>query len=53
MHAKEGFVNDCRELFAQCPGNQMEIPGANPIKLFDSPVIGFASAADKIFERYK
>lgn len=53
MYTKEEFVNDCRELFARCPGNQMEIPDASPIKLFEPPIIGFAPAADQLFEKYK
>lgn len=53
MHAKENFANACKELFAQCPGNQIEIPGAGPIALFDMPLIGFASADDPLFEKYK
>lgn len=53
MYTKEEFMNDCRELFTQCSGNQMEIPGASPIKLFGPPVIGFASAADQLFVKYK
>lgn len=53
MYLKERFINDCEALFAQCPGNQMDVPGAGVIELFDQPMIGFASAADELFERYK
>lgn len=53
MYTKEEFVNDCMELFAQCSGNETEISGISPIKLFEPPIIGFASAADHLFEKYK
>lgn len=53
MYTKEEFMNDCRELFAQCSGNQMEIPDASPIKLFEPPLIGFAAASDQLFKKYK
>lgn len=53
MYTKEEFVSDCSELFARCPDNQIEIPGAGPIQLFEPPIIGFASATDQLFEQYK
>lgn len=53
MYTKEEFVNNCMELFEQCPGNQMENPDASSIQLFEPPMIGFASAADQLFEAYK
>lgn len=53
MYTKKEFMNACMELFAQCSGNQMEIPGAGLINFFEPPIIGFASAADQLFEKYK
>ena len=53
MESKEKFVNDCMALFAQCPGNRIEIPDEMPMELFEPPLIGFASAADEIFMKYK
>ena len=53
MQPKEIFINVCKELFERCPGNQVEVSGIGSIELFDHPIIGFATAADKLFERYK
>ena len=53
MDVKEKFVSVCRDLSARCPGNRIEVPGAGSFVLFDEPIIGFASAMDILFERYK
>ena len=53
MLLKERFVSVCRDLFAWCPGNQIEVPGEGTIEFFEQPMIGFAAAADKLFEKYK
>ena len=47
------FVNVCINLFGQCSGNQVLIPDLGKVTLFDTPLIGFASAQDEIFMRYK
>lgn len=53
MYSKEELRNDCVALFSRCSGNWTEIPGAGSIELFDLPIIGFASAVDKLFESYR
>ena len=53
MNSNEKFVSDCRELFVRYPGNLIDVPGIGSAELFDQPIIGFASARDKLFERYK
>lgn len=53
MNLNEKFVGDCRELFARYPGNRIDVPGIGSTELFEQPIIGFASAEDKLFERYK
>ena len=53
MVSKEKFTTDCINLFAWCPGNQIEIHCTGDVDLFDLPMIGFESAADPLFEKYK
>ena len=39
--------------FAQCPGNNVTLPGGEELTIYEEPLIGFASAEDELFERYK
>ena len=53
LYSKEDFIKNCRAIFAQTNGNTVEIPGKGTVMLYDEPLIGFASAADELFEKYK
>ncbi len=53
MLTKNIFIEKTRKVFEDCPGNRVDIPGSGPTLLFDSPLIGFASAEDDLFRKYK
>ena len=54
MDSQKGvFINECTELFRQCSGNRITIPGLGELMIYDEPIIGFASVTDELFERYK
>ena len=53
MYSQEDFVIDCEELYGSTNGNIVNIPGIGEAVLYDSPLIGYASASDEIFEKFK
>ena len=53
LYSKEDFIDYCRAIFAQTNGNTVEIPGKGTVMLYNEPLIGFASADDELFEKYK
>lgn len=50
---KSAFKKECIALLAQCAGNQVMIPGGEELTIYEEPLIGFASAEDKLWSRYK
>ena len=50
---KELFMRMCEKHFAGFPGNKISIPDIGEVTLFDTPLIGFASAADELFTQFK
>ena len=40
-------------VFGKTAGNLVDIPGSGNVKIYDTPLIGFADANDKLFEQYK
>ena len=54
---KEDVTAKLEELFRTLPGNVIEgdvaLPGCDGLVMYDTPLIGFASAADPLFEQYK
>ena len=46
-----------RDVFIGTPGNRVEVPlkegGTAPLTMFEAPLIGIASAADPLFDRFK
>lgn len=54
---KEVVSAKLEELFKTLPGNVIEgdvaLPGCDGLVMYDTPLIGFASAADPLFEQYK
>ena len=53
MYTREEFIKDCLKLFEEAEGIIVDIPGRERIFIFDSPLIGFASASDDLFDRFK
>ena len=53
MYAKEDFIEDSRTVFTKTCGNTVEIPGIGSVTLYEMPLIGFGSADDGLFIRYK
>lgn len=53
MYTKEDFTKDCLEIFRQTEGNIVDIPDIGETLIFGEPIIGFASASDRIFETYR
>ena len=53
MYTKEAFLEECRTVFHKTEGNTVTLPGAEDLVLFDAPLVGFASADDDLFEKYK
>lgn len=47
------FKKGCIALLTRCSGNQVMIPGGEKLTIFEEPLIGFASAEDELFSRYK
>ena len=47
------FKKECVALFTQCAGNHVMIPGRKELTIYEEPLIGFASADDELFLRYK
>ena len=41
---EKAFLN----LFAQCPGNKVAIPGGEELTIYEEPLIGVASAEDEL-----
>ena len=54
---KEDVTAKLEELFKTLPGNVIEgdvaLPGCDGLVMYDTPLIGFASTADPLFEQYK
>lgn len=48
-----GFIKDCLDLFAQCAGNRVTLPGGGELIIYEEPLIGFGSAEDELFACYK
>lgn len=40
-------------VFGKTAGNLVDIPGSGHVRIYDTPLIGFADANDKLFEQYK
>ena len=53
LYTKENFINDCMHVFDRTAGNLVDIPGSGHVRIYDTPLIGFADANDKLFEQYK
>lgn len=53
MYTKESFLNDCMHVFGNTAGNLVDIPGSGHVRIYDTPLVGFADANDKLFEQYK
>ena len=53
MMTKAALIESCLRLYHSCPGNDIEVPDLGMLKLFEEPLVGFASAADPLFEQYK
>lgn len=47
------FREGCIALLAQCAGNNVLLPGGEELTIYEEPLIGFASAEDALFARYK
>ena len=47
------FRQACIALTAQCVGNNVVFPGGEELTICEEPLIGFASAEDALFARYK
>lgn len=53
MYTRQEFITECRNLFPETAGNTVSITGVGNTVLYDMPLIGFASASDKIFENFR
>lgn len=53
IDSNSAFKKGCTALLAQCTGNQVMIPGGEKLTIFEQPLIGFSSAEDELFSRYK
>ncbi len=53
MYTKDAFLKDCVAVFRETEGNRVDIPGIGEVVLYDEPLIGFASADDRLFEEYR
>ena len=53
MYTKESFIDDCMHVFGKTAGNLVDIPGSGNVRIYDTPLVGFADANDKLFEQYK
>lgn len=50
---KSEFKKDCLDLLTQCTGNMVTLPGGEKLTIYEDPLIGFGSAEDELFVRYK
>lgn len=50
---KSEFIKNCLDLFAQSAGNRVTLPSGEKLTIFEEPLIGFGSAEDELFARYK
>lgn len=50
---KSKFIINCLDLFVQCAGNIVILPNGEELTIFEQPLIGFGSAEDELFTRYK
>ena len=53
MYTKENFLNDCMHVFGKTAGNLVDIPGSGHVRIYDTPLIGFADVKDALFDQYK
>ena len=53
MYTNHDFENDCLEIFRNCDGNTVDVPGAGRTVIYEEPLIGFAAASDSLFEKYR
>lgn len=53
METKREFTESCRALFADVPGNIIDIPGIGVTQMYEEPIAGFTAASDELFERYR
>lgn len=53
MYSQEDFRKDCLELFTHTDGNTAAIPEIGDVRMYESPLIGYAAADDGIFETYR
>lgn len=55
--SKEAIIQKMQELFLSTEGNvitaEEALPGCEGLVMYEAPLIGFASAADPLFEKYK
>ena len=53
MYTNEDLIKDCLEIFRQTEGNIVDIPDIGETQIYEEPIIGFASASDRIFETFR
>ena len=53
MYPKGDLITDCLSLFSMTDGNTVNVPGIGETILFETPIIGFASADDDMFEVFR
>ena len=53
MYTSQDLSRDCLDIFTQTEGNTVDIPDIGETVLYDTPLIGFASADDELFERFR
>lgn len=53
MYTKELFIKDCLNTFTLTDGNIVDIPDVGTLMLYDTPLIGFSSASDTLFDSFK
>ena len=53
MYSKESFLKDCMYVFGKTAGNLVDIPGSGHVRIYDTPLIGFADVKDALFDQYK
>ena len=42
MYTKESFIDDCMHVFGKTAGNLVDIPGSGNVRIYDTPLVGFA-----------
>lgn len=53
MYTNGDLRKDCLEIFRNCEGNTVDVPGVGITEIYEEPLIGFASASDGLFEKYR